>query len=85
MVLGQHGRRMCSTTQSLLALWLGERKFCAALKSSAEGLGLMSPLRDFGYEVKGEVLGDASAAFGIINRRGVGRTRHIDAGLLWIQ
>jgi hypothetical protein len=31
------------------------------------------------------VLGDASAALGIINRRGLGRTRHIDTGLLWIQ
>ena len=45
----------------------------------------MSLLRDFGYEVKGEVLGDASAALGIINRRGMGRTRHIDTGLLWTQ
>ena len=45
----------------------------------------MSLLKDFDYEVKGEVLGDASAALGIIHRRGLGRTRHIDTGLLWIQ
>ena len=31
------------------------------------------------------MLGDASAALGIIHRRGLGRTRHIDTGLLWIQ
>ena len=29
--------------------------------------------------------GDASAALGIINRKGLGKTRHIDTGLLWIQ
>ena len=29
--------------------------------------------------------GDASAALGIIHRKGLGRTRHIDTGLLWIQ
>ena len=42
-------------------------------------------MKDFHYQVKGEVMGDASAALGIINRRGLGRTRHIDTGLLWIQ
>ena len=31
------------------------------------------------------MLGDAAAALGIINRKGLGRTRHIDTGLLWIQ
>ena len=31
------------------------------------------------------MLGDASAALGIIHRRGLGRTRHIDTGPLWIQ
>ena len=33
----------------------------------------------------GKVLGDASAALGIIHRKGLSRTRHIDTGLLWIQ
>ena len=46
---------------------------------------MLSLLRDFGYQAEGEVLGDASAALGIIQRRGLGRTRHIDTGLLWIQ
>ena len=42
-------------------------------------------MKDFGYEIKGEILGDASAALSIIHRKGSGRTRHIDTGLLWIQ
>ena len=33
----------------------------------------------------GEIWGDARAALGIINRNGLGKTRHIDTGLLWIQ
>jgi hypothetical protein len=45
----------------------------------------MSLLNGFDYEVKADVLGYAPAALGIIHRRGLGRTRHIDAGLLWIQ
>ena len=45
----------------------------------------MSVLKDFDWTLKGRVLGDASAALGIINRKGLGRTRHIDTGMLWIQ
>ena len=35
--------------------------------------------------MKGEIWGDASAALGIINRRGFGKIRHTDTGHLWIQ
>ena len=42
-------------------------------------------LKDFGISVNGEVLGDASAALGIIGRRGLGKFRHIDTSHLWIQ
>ena len=45
----------------------------------------MSMLKDLGWHVAGEVWGDASAALGTIHRRGLGKTRHIDIGLLWIQ
>ena len=33
----------------------------------------------------GEIWGDASAALGVIHRRGSGKTRHMDTGLLWAQ
>lgn len=33
----------------------------------------------------GRVHGDAPAALGITNRKGLGRTRHIDTDMLWIQ
>ena len=46
---------------------------------------MISMMKDLGWDVTGEVWGDASAALGIINRRGLGKTRHIDTGLLWIQ
>ena len=34
---------------------------------------------------KADIMADASAALGIINWKGLGRTRHIDTGMLWIQ
>ena len=84
-VLGTHTLKGWSKTQALIALSSGESELYAALKASAEALGMIALLQDLGYTVKGEVWGDASAALGIINRRGLGKTRHIDTGLLWIQ
>ena len=84
-MFGKHTIKTWSKTQTLLALSSGESESYAALKASAEGLGMMSLLKDFGRVVTGEVWGDASAALGIIHRKGLGRTRHIDTGLLWIQ
>ena len=46
---------------------------------------MLSMLQDFGWNVSGEVWGDASAALGIINRKGLGKTRHVEIGLLWSQ
>lgn len=42
-------------------------------------------LTNYEWHTTGEIWGDASAAFGIINRNGLDKTRHIDTGLLWIQ
>ena len=41
--------------------------------------------RDFGREMSCHVLGDASAAIGIIRRLGLGKPRHIDTAMLWVQ
>ena len=35
--------------------------------------------------MNGEVWSDANAAIGVINRNGLGKTRHLETGLLWIQ
>ena len=48
-------------------------------------MGTLAILKDYGFVTRGQVFGDASAALGVINRKGLGRTRHIDTGLLWIQ
>ena len=38
-----------------------------------------------GISVASRLHTDASAALGIIERRGVGRVRHLDVGTLWLQ
>ena len=85
ITLGKHTLKGWSKTQSLVALSSGESELYATLKAAAETLGMLSLLKDLGWQATGEIWGDASAALGIINRRGLGKTRHIDTGLLWIQ
>ena len=40
---------------------------------------------EFGMQFDGKVCTDASAAIGMVFRRGRGRTRHIDVQYLWVQ
>ena len=84
-MLGTHAIKAWSRTQSLIALSSGESELYAALKVAAETLGTLSMAKDFEWKLAGEVWGDASAALEIIYRKGVGKTRHIQIGLFWIQ
>lgn len=84
-MIGQHTLKSWSKTQSLLARSSAEAELYAALKASAESLGILSILTDFGICTTGGTYGDAPAALGIIHRKGLGRPRYIDIGLLWIQ
>ena len=49
------------------------------------GLGFQSLLADLGLRVPLRVWTDSSAAIGICSRQGLGKMRHIDTHLLWIQ
>ena len=84
-MLGAHTLKVWSKTQSLVALSSGESELYATLRAAAEALGVMAMMKDMGYNVSGEIWSDASAALGIIHRTGLGKTRHIDTGLLWVQ
>ena len=45
----------------------------------------MALLKDLGYTPRCSIHADASAALGIISRRGLGKVRHLDVSHLWIQ
>ena len=57
----------------------------ATVKGTSELLGARSILSDFGIDNDGHVMGDASAALGVIKRHGLGRLRHVDCSYLWVQ
>lgn len=85
MKIGMHCIKGRSKTQSLIDLSSRESELYASLKASVETLGLVAVLKDLGWHLQGEIWGDANAALGIIRKTRLGKTRHIDTGLLWIQ
>ena len=78
-----------SSTQSVVALSSGEAEYYAAVKGASEGLGYMAACADLriwkGQQHTIKVLTDSSACKGICQRTGLGKVRHIDVALLWLQ
>ena len=82
---GAHCVKSYSKTQANIALSSGEAELYAAVRASSEGLGFQSMAKDFSIRLNLEVVADASAALGIIGRKGLGKLRHIDTQCLWVQ
>ena len=74
-----------STTQTLIALSSGEAELYGTVKAGSEGLGVQALLKDLGIMADVEVLTDASAAIGILDRKGLGRLRHAHTLFLLVQ
>ena len=84
-MIWEHPIRVYSKSQSVIALSSAESEFYAITKAATEAIGCLALMKDFGIE-KPVVMGaDASAALGVIERRGIGRTRHLYTCALWFQ
>ena len=82
---GQHCVKSWATTQKSVTLSSAEAELVAAVKMSAELLGLEQLMAEWGIQVRSEVLIDSSAALGVVSRKGNGKLRHIKVGMLWVQ
>ena len=71
--------------QKTVALSSAEAELHAMVAASAEALGIVSLMKDMGVDAVGEVYADSSAAFGIAQRQGMGKVRHIQTQVLWVQ
>jgi hypothetical protein len=86
IAIGGHLIRAYSKTQSVIAKSSGESELYAAVRASAEGLGILTLFADFGLKnMKASVGMDASAAIGIAQRQGIGKLRHVEVDVLWLQ
>ena len=82
---GGHCIRHWSTTQTTVALSSGEAKLSGIYKGAATAIGLCAVARDLGIKLKIVLKSDATAALGMSRRLGIGKVRHLDTSLLWIQ
>ena len=82
---GKHCLRHWSSTQTTVALSSGEAELGGLCKGAANAIGMRSVSKDLGVNFKIEILSDATAAIGMSRRLGVGKVRHLDTSLLWIQ
>ena len=73
-------------SQKAIALSSGESEFMALVAGCSEGL-LVRHLwnKITGGDCQMKARSDSSAARGMTQRQGIGRVRHIDASMLWIQ
>ena len=85
VMLGRCCIKTWSKTQSTIAQSSAESELLATVRGATEGIGLISLAVDLGLSLKVRLHIDAAAALGIIERRGVGRVRHLDVGTLWLQ
>ena len=62
-----------------------EAELYAAALGASELKGIISLMRDVGYEKKPVLAIDAKATEHILHRQGIGKLKHIDVAYLWIQ
>ena len=85
LLIGSHFLKGWSRTQNCVTMSSAEAELVAMVKLTAEVMGVLSMAKDWGEDMKGRVFADSSAALAISNRKGSGKLRHINIGLLWIQ
>ena len=72
IALGGHLIRAYSNTQSIIAKSSAESELYGVVRASAEGLGILTLLSDFGAkDMRVSVGMDASAGMGIVQRQGI--------------
>ena len=84
-MIGSHNLKTWSTTQKSVTLSSAEAELVAAVKMSAELIGVAQLAEEWGMSLQGKVHIDSAAAIGVIGRRGDRKLRHVRVGSLWIQ
>ena len=82
---GAHLIQHWSSTQTTVALSSGEAELSGICRGAARGKGTRSLALDLGLTFILNVHTDATAAFGICRRRGLGKVRHLAVAVLWVQ
>ena len=82
---GGHLLETYSSTQQTATLSTSESEYISITKGAAHALEVRSAMVVFGITFNVLCETDPSAGRAVVTRRGVGRVRHLDARLLWLQ
>ena len=82
LMRGMHFIKSCSRTQQCVMLSSAEAELVAMTKLIGEMIGLRQMSFEWGQPVTGRVYADSPAALAIAKRKGCGKLRHINVGLL---
>ena len=82
---GDHCLKVWTKKQQVVALSSAESELYVAVKTASKGLGIQSVAKDLGISCRLNLHLDASATMCLVNRRGLGKTKHVDMQNLWIQ
>ena len=88
MCVGRHVLRTWSRTQSTVATSSGEAALIAMFEGAARGCGMQAILSEMGMLPSLSLLRvstDSSVAKSFVATRGVGKMRHLEVKLLWLQ
>ena len=88
MKVGRHVVRTWSATQPTVATSSGEAELIAMAEGASRGLGLRTMMMELGFGPELQVVHmatDSSVAKSFVSTRGLGKMRHLDVKLLWLQ
>ena len=85
MMIGKHLIKSWSSTQPSQTLSSGEAEMVGVTKAAAAALGFRSLLADYGAYWPARIWTDSSASIGMCTRQGIGKVRHMDTQVMWIQ
>ena len=85
LMRGSHLLSHWSRTQQVVSLSSAEAELNGMCKAAAEGLGARNMAQELLAPLDLEILTDASAARGVIQRQGAGRVKHLTIKQLWVQ
>ena len=83
ILLGKNTVKAYTRKQKIIAKSSAEAELHAAALGTSESKGIVSLLKDKGYELKPVLAIDAITSEHILHRQGIGKLNHIDMAYLW--
>ena len=84
IMIGSHLIKTWSKTQANIALSSAGSELYATLKAAQESLGIIAFAKEFNLVMTVNLQVDASAALGVAQRVGIGKSWHLQTGALWL-